>query len=796
MAASRPVVLVFQEFATLSSTPATPELNCLVAGPAYWIQDFPEDRATIQLSLTPYGGTINKAATGSTVAPTAMVTDITIDDAPNNKVGAVLDTSSVRVFFGSPRAELANASDVTTTVGSSTVTSSATNFGNLGVAAGDYVILSDSTPHTLVKRVRSVSGLSITLTDEIPASGFTAGSSTDVRVERALADTEILSTFIGTTPSTNIITIIGGVTLDAGSGLGQKPITYADVYVAYRSLRQDLAALGTLSSITQINSILGRIDARNPLAGGLFTALQNTTSTLQYFGIVSDDLPGYVAMQAAISSRKDVYAIIPMTNDIEVIASISTENTNFADPDFAVANGTPQKFRVVVGTAGSLPTTGIIADKSLVGDTQLLTAATVSGHHTISFASGIDLITLGVKPGYKLSVDGTTYPYTVAQVNSATELEVDETGLSAGTLTSQSVRIKSPTGTVVTGGSVVTTDTTVPTADDDLYLDLYDTTATFVDDGAIPGDIIEMPKLVTDTGFTSVDRFIVSTVVSNQRLRIVNNGRNTSLVMNELPHGVTRTGTSVLVPSGATLTYHVVRTLDKDGQVSNLVAVAQSVRSRRAVLCWPDLVDVAGLVDGSLPRTTAAPATPVAAASQPGYYLACAVGGMTAALPSHQGFTNLGIAGITKIYDANTYFSDKQLSQISNGGWFVFQQDTPTALPYCIHQLTTDTSTLQFGEYSLVKNFDFVSLFFLDILNDFIGIWNINVETMGFIQQGIIAGISTLKLKKRARIGAPINSATLTSVAQSTVSEDRLEMYVEVDFPKPLNTVGLHLVST
>ena len=41
MAAQRPVVLVFQEFATLSSSPATPELNVLVAGPAYWIQDFP-----------------------------------------------------------------------------------------------------------------------------------------------------------------------------------------------------------------------------------------------------------------------------------------------------------------------------------------------------------------------------------------------------------------------------------------------------------------------------------------------------------------------------------------------------------------------------------------------------------------------------------------------------------------------------------------------------------------------------------------------------------------------------------
>jgi hypothetical protein len=267
------------------------------------------------------------------------------------------------------------------------------------------------------------------------------------------------------------------------------------------------------------------------------------------------------------------------------------------------------------------------------------------------------------------------------------------------------------------------------------------------------------------------------------------------LVANELPHGVSRNSPTTAIPTTEVLTYRITRSLDKAGQVDELVLVTQSIASRRVVNVWPDLCDVGGLVDGSLPRDPLAPTTAQPAASQPGYYLACAVGGMTAGLPSHQGFTNLGIAGISKIYNSNTYFSDKNITDISNGGWFVFQQDTPAALPYVVHQLTTDVSTLQSGEYSMVKNFDFVSLFFADILDDYLGIWNINPETIGFISASVLAGIDNLKLRRRPRIGAPLIDATLVSIGVSPASADRIEIFVEAQFPAPLNIIAIHLVS-
>jgi hypothetical protein len=330
---------------------------------------------------------------------------------------------------------------------------------------------------------------------------------------------------------------------------------------------------------------------------------------------------------------------------------------------------------------------------------------------------------------------------------------------------------------------------------DALHLDLFDANGTFVDDGVLPGDFLEMPTNPTQTSFASSVKLTIATIVSNQRVRIVANGSNQALADTELPHSVSRTAPVTAIPTTATLTYRVVRALDKTGQVTELISVAQSLKSRRAVICWPDVVDVSGLTDGSLARDPLAPTTHMPAASQPGYYLSCAVGGMLASLPSHQGITNMGIAGVSKLYNANTYFDDKQMTQISNGGWLLFQQDTPSALPYIIHQLTTDPSTLEFGEISLVKNFDFVSLFFSDILDDFLGIWNINAETIQFITSALDAGIENLKLRRKVRIGAPIISGRVTSVAESTVSSDRVEVYIEVDFPKPLNTIGLHLVS-
>jgi len=925
MAASRPVVLVFQEFATLSSSPATPELNCLVAGPSYWIQDFPDDRDDIKwgaANAVDYGSAVAAAATGSAT----FTSSATIADAPNNVIGAVLDQASVKVFASKAYVEMAFGADITVIEGSPLVVSTAVDFAAAGVLPLDTIILTDSTGGTsLTRTVVSVSGMSLTLNSDTPA-GFDADLlNVKFRVMRSMPESQIDPSFYTFVPATNSITVNALATLNVG--VSPKLIVSCELYVGYRSLRQDLADVKTLGSVNEIAGQLGRIDARNPLAAGAFVALQNTNTTVQYFGVQSNDEVGFTSMKNTISGRKDIYAVVPLCSGelaTAVLAGLKAEFSALADPDYAVTNGVPQKFRVAIGSSAELPTTKIVIDKNTDGKTEFsIPLPTPTAYHTLSIPTGVAFVTAGVLPGDQLVISGdTTIPvaatgtltltanvtndstvtigtktytfktvlsnvngyvligaaatdsldnliaainlgpgsgtlyaasttangfvsaaagagdtmdvvaitlgvagnsvitadtssvaawgastltggtganrngtYVVAQVLSETSLELDTEllgGVQVNTGGSIVVRVGSTIATRIPLTSVAALDTVL---DSKLFLDLYDPNGTFIDDGVIPTDLVEMPVNPTQDDFTAKDSWKVAAIVSNQRLRIVNNGRNNSLVANELPHGVSRNAPATAIPGTATLRYRITRALDKAGQVTAIIAVAQSMSSRRVVNVWPDLCDVSGLVDGSLPRNPLTPTVLQPAATQPGFYLACAVGGMTAGLPSHQGFTNLGIAGVSKIYNANTYFSDKNITDISNGGWFVFQQDTPQSLPYVVHQLTTDVSTLQSGEFSMVKNFDFVSLFFADILDEYLGIWNINPETMGFVGASISGGIDNLKLRRRPRIGAPLIDGKIVSLEVSSVSADRLEIFVECTFPAPLNTIALHLVS-
>lgn len=803
MAAQRPVVLVFQEFATLSTTPATPELNCLIAGPCYFIQDYPGDAGaeTAGKLAAAYGVSATSDATGLAVS----TDDLSVTAPPNIANGAVLDQDSLKLIAVDPVVELAFGSTMTAVDNTPVVSVVGATFVTDGVKKGDVLVMTDDTttpgtPVTLVRTIVAVAEEDLTLNNETPASF--ADSGIKYRVQRTVSSAELDSSFL-TLGAGNAFTVMGGATLTVGGSA--KLVVAADIYTAYRALRTDLQDIQTINSVSEITGKLGKIDARNPLAVGVSVALQNTNTSIQAFGIGTNDITGYTSMKDAIEGRSDVYAVVPLSTDVAVLTMLKASFLNLADPDYALTNGVPQKFRVAIGATSELPVYKTLIDEQNDGKTETYGSAPTT-YHTINMSTSvpaIDFVASNVQPGDTLNITvdaaGTTRvgTYTVAQVLSAKKLEV-EAAIPGGIQTSNAtLNIKVGTTAVNRIASAAYTD--VATVQDAaLYLDLYDANGTFVDNGVAANDLVEMPRnpaLTGSSAFDVSDVFTVATVISNQRLRIVDNGRNTSLAANELPHGVSRTSPSTTVATTGVLTYRIKRTLDKDGQVTALVAVPQSINSRRVVNVWPNRCDVTDLVDGSLPRASLTSTTKTAAATQPGYYLACAVGGMTAGLPSHQGFTNMGIAGVKKLYNSNTYFSDKQISSLSNAGWFLFQQDTPQSLPYVVHQLTTDVYGLQTGEFSMVKNFDFVSLFFADILNEYIGIWNVNSETMGFIRTALINGVDNLKLRRRPRIGAPLIDGKLTKIETSTMSADRIEVWVEATFPAPLNTIALHLVS-
>lgn len=894
MAVIRPVVLVYQEFATLTVTSPEPDLNCFVVGPAYWIEDYPANKADI--GVTPDYGTLEAVPAG---AATPVGTPYVIyPDIPNRPPGAVLDASSLQVVFDQARviidsrtgignatsvldstivdfasvpatkAKLNCATDpagtngawntvlrakvagisgnaiqvalvqdgaadpptitevgnlVTVKFKNGAVTATVLNLENLitasstlveidtaGTAAnpivtatafaatnlhsgtdavgtttftsgafkvlpGDRLILTDTGGKTIIRTVRAVtSATQLQLTADVTTEGgFAPGTNQKWRIERLLVDQVVSSSFY--TTQANATRLNGDVTL-LSNGVA-KVVSYAKVYLAYRALRTDLQRVLEVSDVNAIVASLGKLDARNPLACGVFVAKQNTPTVVKCFGVPSDDLVGHTLARDAINSRNDIYAIVPLTSSVPVIAMWNSSNMSLALPD--EVRGRPQKFRVVIGS-GVLPREVTLVEPSSAATTSAVAGTAPVGTRTLTVGT-FNFVTADVRPNDKVVIAsdtaGTTRngTYTVVHVNSATSLEVAEPVPSAVT-SNASVSVTSNDG--LTTKIAAATVSLVSTVLDDLYLVLKDPGGTFLTSGVIPSDVLRVPQAPNGTDFAAYDEFVVDQVLSENRLRIVNNGNDAALSATELPHGIGRYGSGGVTQSS--ITYQVVRKLDKPGQVTQLVGLSQSFRSRRTIMVWPDLVDVPGVVGGT---------------QQPGFYLACAVGGMTAGLPSHHGFTFLGIAGVSRIYHSSNYFTDEQLTDLMQGGWYVFAQQTETSLPYTIHQLTTDPSTLETGEYSVVKNYDFVAISLSNAVKSFQGVYNVNEQTLSFVRTQLGDTVTGLKTRTYPRIGAPLLIGEVVSVLSSPLSGDRVVAVVNVGLPKPLNVIELHLVA-
>lgn len=337
---------------------------------------------------------------------------------------------------------------------------------------------------------------------------------------------------------------------------------------------------------------------------------------------------------------------------------------------------------------------------------------------------------------------------------------------------------------------------------DDLYLRLSDSTAQFITLGVRVGDVIEIPVNPNDYAPTAFSgrllSYRVAQLISENLLLVENLGDDTPSVAKELPHGYARDIPDLLIdnnPAGspaAAQNYRIRRTLTKDEQILAMIATAASFNSSRTVLTFPDEVTVTDLKDGSLPRTSATVLTP--AGRQKGYYLGAQVAGAVAGLPPQHGLTLLGLPGLDAVHNSSNFFRENQLALLSDGGVWVVLQPTPGTLPYCMHQLTTNPTTLQGGEFSMVKNIDFVSIFLQRNLEGFLGQYNVLPETIDDILQSINAVTSDLTSRKVAKIGPPLLSGEVTKIQEVTGFSSRIEAFFKGKIPSPLNNIDLRVI--
>lgn len=277
-------------------------------------------------------------------------------------------------------------------------------------------------------------------------------------------------------------------------------------------------------------------------------------------------------------------------------------------------------------------------------------------------------------------------------------------------------------------------------------------TGTFLTDGVVPGDTVE---ILSSTG-NQTGTFVVQDVVSNQQLL--------------LPNTLT---------ADTNVSFYVDRTLSKTEQAQDVAAVSAEFSNKRFIHVQPDIcgIDVGGVTK-----------------YLPGYYQCAALAGMVAGFPVQQGFTNISVAGISDLRNSNYYFTKDQLNIMAAAGTFLLVQAVQQGAPYVRHEMTTDTSVIEYNELLIVKNFDYLSYYYQSLVDPFIGQWNITPDTINTIRQKLVAGSELLKKQKLPRIGPPLLDYSIATLAQDATNKDSLNITLKASVVYPNNYDNLYLV--
>jgi hypothetical protein len=112
------------------------------------------------------------------------------------------------------------------------------------------------------------------------------------------------------------------------------PVHSANMHITYASIATAAtSSLGSVSTVSEIESQLGRIDPRNPLAYACFKAQQNSNIAIFYLRVATDDAEGYQSAIQTLEQADNVYAIAPLTRDPEIIGAFKTHVNLMSTPD-------------------------------------------------------------------------------------------------------------------------------------------------------------------------------------------------------------------------------------------------------------------------------------------------------------------------------------------------------------------------------------------------------------------------------------------------------------------------------
>lgn len=281
-----------------------------------------------------------------------------------------------------------------------------------------------------------------------------------------------------------------------------------------------------------------------------------------------------------------------------------------------------------------------------------------------------------------------------------------------------------------------------------------------------PGDYLK--AIVLDVSGEPTDSYLVSSAIES------NSGSTIVLTADTWTN---EDGSPATSPSGVAHIY-AARPATRQGQAEWVAAQAATWNSNR-VWMFPGEVTIpnADGLDEVLP----------------GYYLLAGLAGFISGTPAQQPITNIAIAGISDLLHGNFYFTEAQMNLMAAQGTLLYSQNAQGTVPYCRHGLTTDVSVLEYREILKVKNWDYLSYYYKDLVDPFIGSWNITPDTIQTIRQTLISASEVLLTRKLPKIGAPLLSYEVTRLEQSTASADAIDAVIAAAIVNPNNYTNLYL---
>lgn len=649
-----PSVRVYQELVTTTVNPTTPFMQLCVVGPVYQVEtDVPV--ADFALSDEDYTTAYLNQTLGSVVDTSSVnikMSDVYVkvwpaDDGVNYRSATVNNDGPITKVTGDQEGDFA------------TATIQVDDYIDLTYTDGDTVL----TYSSAIQEVSS-DGKTLTLKRNLPSPD--GGATVTAVVKRPTKEDAIIeSQFI--TANEDAVTIKKDVKVSTAVTDTAAQVVSATVYLSYRALRRDIANdFLTITSQSNAEAKIGSVNINNPMSVAA-SLIASAVSDMSYriLPIETDDANGYRQALDILSTNEDIYVIVPLTNDKDVVSAYASHCTTLSEPE-------KSKWRIMYASQ-EMPSTKVMVE---INDGQLVKGSTDAECYIKDTANGM-FVTNNARVTDFVDIYNASNSYQYS-------LQIIE----------------------VLNESVVTCSTT--------------------------------KWMRTSEGYSELEDKV--TVASQEAVK-----------------------------------YEVVRVLDTQGVADAISGIAESFKNKRLRLVYPDTIM---LNINSVSEMV------------PSYYLCVTLGAMRAGYPPHQGFSTIGLSGISRVLRANNMFSDDQLADMAGNGVFWVVQDTPEELPYVLYQTTTDNTQLETAEDSCVAVVDYASRYLKINLKNVLGRYNVNTISVNYVKTVINSVLDDMTSTSYQYIGPILTGAELLSVE---TEGDKIKPTVHIEIPYPVNGVDVTL---